>query len=117
MPHAGQTVQTEFISGATLKERIVDFVRGASTEITPADEKRLPQLADLLPPRTAVYVAHVPNTTLSCVVKAALTVQRAGLVATPHIVARRRDIYRGTVPKHFHASGIDRPACPPAKSS
>jgi methylenetetrahydrofolate reductase (NADPH) len=89
MPHAGQTVQAEFISGATLKERIVDFVRGASTEITPADEKRLPQLADLLPPRTAVYVAHVPNTTLSCVVKAALTVQRAGFVATPHIVARR----------------------------
>jgi methylenetetrahydrofolate reductase (NADPH) len=76
-------------SGESLKQRIVRFVSGASTEVTPSDEPWLPQLSDLLPPKTAVYVAHAPKTTLNQVVKTALAVQRAGFIATPHIVARR----------------------------
>jgi methylenetetrahydrofolate reductase (NADPH) len=72
-----------------LKERIRHFVRGASTEITPSDEKHLPKLVALLPPGTAVYVAQPPNATLDHVVQTALAVQQAGFTATPHIVARR----------------------------
>jgi len=72
-----------------LKERIVGFLRRASTEIAPSDEKRLPGLVALLPPGTEVYVAHTPNATLDDVVRTSLVVQRAGFIATPHIVARR----------------------------
>jgi methylenetetrahydrofolate reductase (NADH) len=72
-----------------LKSRIVHFVRIASTEITPGDERRLPELRSYLPSGTAVYVAHTPRASLSDVVHTALAVQRAGFLATPHIVARR----------------------------
>jgi methylenetetrahydrofolate reductase (NADPH) len=72
-----------------LKSRIVHFVRSASTEITPGDERRLPELSSYLPTGAAVYVAHTPKALLSDVVYTALAVQRAGFLATPHIVARR----------------------------
>jgi methylenetetrahydrofolate reductase (NADPH) len=72
-----------------LKSRIVSFMRGASTEITPSEEARLPALAAVLPSGTAVYVAHTPNASFGQVVHAALAVQRAGFAATPHIAVRR----------------------------
>jgi methylenetetrahydrofolate reductase (NADPH) len=72
-----------------LKGRIVSFMRGASTEITPSEENRLPELASVLPAGTAVYVAHTPNAGFDQVIHAALAVRRAGLLATPHIAVRR----------------------------
>src|SRR5450631_3960314 len=72
-----------------LKARIVRFMRLASTEITPLEENRLAELASVLPSGTVVYVAHTPNTTLVQVIHAALAVQRAGFLATPHIAVRR----------------------------
>ena len=72
-----------------LKERVGNFVRAASIEITSSDQPYLPALRDLLPPHCQVYVSHVPNATLAQVVKTALAVQAAGFQATPHIVARR----------------------------
>ena len=72
-----------------LKSRIVSFLRGASTEITPSEESRLPELKSLLPGATGVYVAHTPNASFEQVIHAALAVQRAGFHATPHIAVRR----------------------------
>jgi methylenetetrahydrofolate reductase (NADPH) len=72
-----------------LKGRIVSFMRGASTEITPSEENRLPELKSVLPAGTAVYVAHTPNASFSQVIHAALAVRRAGFLATPHIAVRR----------------------------
>jgi methylenetetrahydrofolate reductase (NADPH) len=89
MTSVGQSARASIGSNESLKQRIVHFASGASTEITPADDRRLPQLIDLLPPQSAIYVAHIPNTALKHVVKTALAVQRAGFLATPHIVARR----------------------------
>jgi methylenetetrahydrofolate reductase (NADPH) len=74
---------------ADLKARIVSFMRDASTEITPSEEGRLPELACILPAGTAVYVAHTPNATFGQVIQAALAVRRAGFLATPHIAVRR----------------------------
>ncbi len=68
---------------------IVDFVRGASTEISTHDEDLLPVLANKLPPGTAVYVAHTPKATLDDVVRVAVKAQSLGFRASPHIVARR----------------------------
>lgn len=72
-----------------LKRSIVAFMRGASTEITPAEANRLPELRCLLPEGAGVYVAHTPNAAFAEVIRAALAVQRAGFLATPHIAVRR----------------------------
>lgn len=72
-----------------LKERIVNFMRAASIEITPSEEKHLPALRASLPAECAIFVSHVPSATLAQVVKTALAVQAAGFRATPHLVARR----------------------------
>ncbi|HWX27013.1 MAG TPA: hypothetical protein VNZ53_06190 [Steroidobacteraceae bacterium] len=72
-----------------IKGRIVSFMRGASTEITPSEESRLPELARVLPAGTAVYIAHTPNASFDQVIHAALAVRRAGFLATPHIAVRR----------------------------
>jgi methylenetetrahydrofolate reductase (NADPH) len=72
-----------------LKGRIVSFMRGASTEITPSEEPRLRELAALLPAGTPLYVGHPPNASFEQVIHAALAVRRAGLAATPHIAVRR----------------------------
>jgi methylenetetrahydrofolate reductase (NADPH) len=72
-----------------LKERVVAFMRAASIEITPSEEKHLPALRALLPADCAIYISHVPSATLAQVVKTALAVQAAGFQATPHLAARR----------------------------
>jgi methylenetetrahydrofolate reductase (NADPH) len=72
-----------------LKGRIVSFMGGASTEITPSEVERLPELATLLAGGTPVYVAHTPNADFAQVIDAALAVRRAGFLATPHIAVRR----------------------------
>jgi methylenetetrahydrofolate reductase (NADPH) len=72
-----------------LKGRIVEFMRGASTEITPSEEERLPELAAVLPAGAELYVAHTPNAGFADVIRAALAAQRAGFLATPHVAVRR----------------------------
>jgi methylenetetrahydrofolate reductase (NADPH) len=72
-----------------LKGRIVSFMGGASTEITPSEENRLPELQSVLPAGTAVFVAHTPNASFGQVIHTALAVRRAGFLATPHIAVRR----------------------------
>jgi methylenetetrahydrofolate reductase (NADPH) len=87
----GQIVaaEAEPVFGESLRLGVMRFIAGASTEITAADEQRLPELAQLLPAGTAIYVAHTPSSTLSDIVRTALAAQRVGFTATPHIVARR----------------------------
>jgi len=72
-----------------LKGRIVSFMGGASTEITPSEESRLPELKSVLPAGTAVFVAHTPNASFGQVIHTALAVRSAGFLATPHIAVRR----------------------------
>jgi methylenetetrahydrofolate reductase (NADPH) len=74
---------------APLKERVVTFMRAASIEITPSEERHLPALGGLLPADSSIYISHVPTATLAQLVKTALAVQAAGFQATPHLVARR----------------------------
>jgi methylenetetrahydrofolate reductase (NADPH) len=72
-----------------LTSRIVELMRQASTEITVGDDALLPALTALLPAGSCVHVAHTPKASLHQVVHLSLAVQRAGLSACPHIVARR----------------------------
>jgi methylenetetrahydrofolate reductase (NADPH) len=80
---------TEAAPGKNLRQRIRQFMGSASTEITSVDEPRLPELTQLLPAGTAIYIAHTPSATIGDIVRTALAVQRAGFTATPHVVARR----------------------------
>jgi methylenetetrahydrofolate reductase (NADPH) len=84
----------EPISAEELKRRVIDFVRGGSTELAPHDEGLLPALANKLPAGTTVYVAHTPKASLEDVVRVALKIESLGLRASPHIAARRLKSYR-----------------------
>jgi methylenetetrahydrofolate reductase (NADPH) len=72
-----------------LKERVVSFMRGASIEITPAEERHVSALGEFLPKGCVVYISQVPNSTLAQLIKTTIAVQAAGFQATPHLVARR----------------------------
>lgn len=79
---------TEDPAGA-LERALVEFARGASTEISTHDEKLLEDLARRLPAGIPVYVAHTPKSSIEDVVRVAIKVQSLGFTATPHLVARR----------------------------
>lgn len=91
------------------RQRLVEFVSDASTEITPHDESLVPALAAALPPGATVYVAHTPKATLYDVVRVSADLQARGLSASPHIVARRlesEEVLRSAL-STLRASGID----------
>jgi len=72
-----------------LSKQIVAFLTDYSIEITPHDEAKLGEIREVLSPGTAVYIAHPPNSPIDDVVKVAGKVQKLGLRATPHIIARK----------------------------
>jgi methylenetetrahydrofolate reductase (NADPH) len=94
---------------ADLKSHIVEFVRRASTEVTPHDEGTLAELAATLPRGAAVYVAHTPKARFEDVVHVSRRVQELGLSASPHLVARRlpgeQELRRGL--RELSNAGID----------
>jgi methylenetetrahydrofolate reductase (NADH) len=79
----------EVADNGDLARQVVDFVHGASTEISTHDEETLPALANKLPAGMSVYVAHTPKASLQDVVRLAIKVQSLGFRASPHLVARR----------------------------
>lgn len=60
-----------------------------SLEIGAKDSKQLTSAGPLLPPETAVAIAHFPNEDMKLRVEAAAAVRRSGHVPVPHIAARR----------------------------
>ncbi|MBI2993499.1 MAG: methylenetetrahydrofolate reductase [Gammaproteobacteria bacterium] len=93
-----------------LKQRIVDFARDASMEVSPHDEKELPDLVQFLAPGSEVYVAHTPKTTLQELARIACKVQEMGFKACMHVVARRipsESELRAAL-KQLRAAGCDR---------
>jgi methylenetetrahydrofolate reductase (NADPH) len=94
---------------AELGRRLAEFVQRTSTEITSHDDALVEPLAKALPAGTVVYVAHTPKSSLEDVVRVALAVRRAGLEASPHLVARRigseAELARATA--RLHKAGIE----------
>jgi len=72
-----------------LKQQIAAFVRDYSIEITPHDSEKLDAIRAELTPGTCVYVAHPPGVPIDDIVTLAGRVQKLGLTATPHIIARK----------------------------
>lgn len=74
---------------ADLRDRLIEFARSASIEITPQEKGTLGSLVGRLPAGTAVYITHTPNATVADVADVACAVESGGFRAYPHIVARR----------------------------
>jgi methylenetetrahydrofolate reductase (NADPH) len=72
-----------------LKQHIAAFLRDYSIEITPHDTGKLDAIRAELTDGTAVYVAHPPGVPIDDIVALAGSVQKLGLTATPHIIARK----------------------------
>jgi methylenetetrahydrofolate reductase (NADPH) len=72
-----------------LKKHISAFLRDYSIEITPHDAEKLDAIRAELSPGTCVYVAHPPGVPIDDIVTLAGRVQKLGLTATPHIIARK----------------------------
>lgn len=77
------------MSNEELQKQISAFVRGYSIEITPHDAEKLDSIREALSPGTRVYVAHPPGVPIDDIVTLAGRVQKLGLTATPHIIARK----------------------------
>jgi methylenetetrahydrofolate reductase (NADPH) len=74
---------------ASLRQQLGNFVAAGSTEVTTHDEQVLGELARILPAGFPVYVANTPKTSPDDVVRVALRLQELGLMACPHVIARR----------------------------
>lgn len=96
-----------------LHKHIVDYVRDYSIEITPHDSGRLDEIKAVLVPGTAVYVAHPPGTPITDIIQLAGRVQKLGLRAVPHIIARKLES-RGQLEEALATAqgfGIDHALC------
>ena len=76
-------------NSAEARNRVVEFLRAASIEVTTHEKGAIEVLAAELPPGTSVYVTHTPKDSLADVVRVACEIERAGFRAWPHLVARR----------------------------
>src|SRR5690606_2210736 len=79
----------ENLSDQDPKQAIVARMRDFSIEATPHDAERLDEIAETLPPGTSVYMAHPPGVPIEDIVALAARLQKLGMQATPHIIARK----------------------------
>ncbi len=70
------------------KFKLIDLVAAYSSEVTPAQAARLPDLADILPAGTDVSVTCLPGSAFADTVETSRLVKDAGLVPIPHFAAR-----------------------------
>jgi methylenetetrahydrofolate reductase (NADPH) len=77
------------MSNEALKQHILSFLNDYSIEVTSHDAGKLDAIAAELRPGTSVYVAHVPGVPLDDVVELAGRIQKLGLTAVPHVIARK----------------------------
>lgn len=77
------------LSNDDLKQAIAEFIDGYSIEVTPHDAAKFDEIAAELGAGTPVYIAHPPGMPIDDVVEFAGAIQRRGLTAVPHIIARK----------------------------
>src|SRR5881394_1184810 len=79
------------LTNEELHKQIVAFMRDYSIEATPHDAGRLEEIRGVLQPGQSVYVAHPPGVPIDDIVTLAGKLQKLGLRAVPHIIARKLD--------------------------
>jgi len=68
---------------------VAGAVTGFSIESVPQDAQRIVDFGDHVPKGTRVYIAWPPKATPEAIVAAAGKLDREGMIAVPHVVARR----------------------------
>jgi methylenetetrahydrofolate reductase (NADPH) len=71
------------------KSFIQRFVKDYSIETTVPQAERVQRFSDIVPPRTLLYIAHIPGTNFDDTVRLAGRLRKEGMEPVPHIVARR----------------------------
>ena len=101
------------LTNEELRKQIVAFANDYSIEITPHDEGKLDEIRSVLQPGQCVYVAHPPGVPIDDIVKLAGKVQKLGLSATPHIIARKLESREqlDTALARLKELGVDRALC------
>ena len=90
--HAGQAQPSTAADAAhdsgDIGQRIVEFMRDYSIEITPHDRDKIDEFTDYLIPGMSVYVANPPRVDHDDVIETARRLRVAGYHAIPHLLAR-----------------------------
>ncbi len=71
-----------------LKQRIMELVADCSIEVTPKTWAKQPEVSQLLPRGTRVYIAFLPGEAWAEVARTAAEIRAAGLTPVPHCPAR-----------------------------
>lgn len=79
------------ISEDQLRSAITDLVKGFSVEMLPPHEKLIPELKDMVPSDTWMYVANIPGADFDTCVDVSLKLKEVGIEPVPHLVARKVD--------------------------
>ena len=72
----------------TQKEWIKDFIRNASLEITPGDQKKVSHFTDVMNPGRRVFITHLPGADPSKMIDTAIRLRQDGMEPIPHLAAR-----------------------------
>lgn len=65
-----------------------NFLQNFSIEVMPKTLQKIPNLAEILPPQTRIYIAHIKDTPFSDMLTTAARIQSEGYIAMPHFPAR-----------------------------
>src|SRR5579864_2416326 len=76
-------------AAAQERQRIRDFVAGASLELSSRDPAEIDACRDLLEPGTAIYISMPPGQPADTAIALAAHLARAGFRPVPHLAARR----------------------------
>jgi methylenetetrahydrofolate reductase (NADPH) len=71
------------------KSSVQNLVRNYSIETTVPQAERVERFADVVPPGTCLYIAHIPGTNFHDTVALAARLRREGMEPVPHVVGRR----------------------------
>jgi methylenetetrahydrofolate reductase (NADPH) len=102
------------VDEAGRKAGLADILQGYSAEVTARDRKSLDAAHELLAPGTEVFIAAIPGESPDRLVAAAAQLRRAGLIPTPHIVARNiknRVALDDLLERLVGEAGLDRLLC------
>ncbi len=97
-----------------VKENLIDFVRGFTTETTPGSAAKVANFGDHLFAGTVVYITFLPGSDYLDTVALAVRLRREGMVPVPHFAARSmtdKAMLEDYLARVTGEAGVDRVLC------
>lgn len=73
---------------STRKQALVDLVRDASLEVTPAGAAKITEFGEIVPNGCTIYVTFLPGADFAETIRTVRRLKAAGYIAVPHFAAR-----------------------------